>query len=201
MRIGSETLVRLPRAFYAGDTTSVARSLLGTVLVLETSDGRTAGRIVETEAYLGVLDAAAHSYRGRTARNAAMFGLPGRAYVYFSYGVHYCFNVVTRESGVGEAVLVRALEPLEGIELMRARRGRANLRDLCNGPGKLAQALSIGPQHDGADLVRGPLGIFAPRDHGLAEHEIAVAKRVGITKAADALLRFHVRGNPFVSRP
>jgi DNA-3-methyladenine glycosylase len=200
MRIGGETLVRLPRAFYAGDTASVARALLGTVLAHETREGFAAGRIVETEAYLGTLDPAAHSYRGRTQRNASMFGLPGRAYVYFSYGVHYCFNVVTRESGVGEAVLVRALEPIEGIDLMRARRGRAKLGDLCSGPGKLAQALAIGPEHDGAELVRGPLGIFAPREHVTDERVIVVAKRVGITKEADALLRFHVRGSQFVSR-
>jgi DNA-3-methyladenine glycosylase len=196
---------RLPRAFYAQPTVRVARALLGKLLVHDAREGRTVGRIVETEAYLGRRDPASHAFHGRSARNASMFGPPGHAYVYFIYGMHHCFNVVTRPEGVGEAVLVRALEPIEGVELMRARRGiRRSDRELCNGPGKLVQAMGMSRADDGADLVSGALGIYAPvldrRDGRLSAREIATSARIGITRSADLPLRYYVRGNAYVSK-
>jgi DNA-3-methyladenine glycosylase len=198
MRIGNLDLGRVTRTFFARDAQLVAPDLLGLVLVHDTPEGIAAGRIVEVEAYLGSADAAAHSYRGRTARNASMFGPPGRAYVYFIYGMHHCVNVVVGGPQRGQAVLLRALEPLEGMELMSVRRGRDEVRDLCRGPGRLTQALGIGPQHDGADFVRGKLGIWKPREMPNAT-DVAVGPRIGITKAADLPLRFSARGSRWVS--
>jgi DNA-3-methyladenine glycosylase len=184
MRVAGLAYTRVPRAFFARDALAVAPELLGLVLLHKTREGIAGGRIVEVEAYLGSRDPAAHSFRGETVRNAAMFGPPGRAYVYFIYGVHHCVNVVVGGEERGQAVLVRALEPLLGLELMRARRGRTDERDLCRGPGRLTQALAIGPERDGADLVRGPLGIWKPDERGPGI-EVAVGPRVGITKAAE----------------
>jgi DNA-3-methyladenine glycosylase len=198
MKIGDVHVSRVERTFYARPADVVAPELIGFVLVHATPEGTAAGRIVEVEAYLGSRDAAAHSFRGKTARNASMFGPAGRAYVYFSYGMHYCINVVVGGPERGQAVLLRALEPLAGIDLMRARRGRDDLRDLCRGPGRLTQALGIGPEHDGADFVRGKLGIWRPRDVA-EEIDVAIGPRIGITKAADLPLRFSARGNRFVS--
>jgi DNA-3-methyladenine glycosylase len=195
---------RLERAFFERSTVVVARALLGKLLVHDSAEGRTIGRIVETEAYLGLRDPASHAYNGRTDRNRAMFGAGGHAYVYFIYGVHNCFNVVTRPEGIGEAVLVRALEPIEGIELMRTRRGsRCSVRDLCSGPGKLAQAMGLTrEQHDGADLARGALGIFESlRKRRVRAANVVVAPRVGITRAAEMPLRFYLRGDVHVSKP
>lgn len=192
--------VRAPRAQeFARPTIVVARELIGAVLEHETPDGIAAGRIVETEAYLAAGDEASHSHRGRTQRNASMFGPPGRAYVYLCYGVHRCFNVATAPAGTGEAVLVRALEPLEGEELMRSRRGVARERDLCSGPGKLCAALGIELAHDGADLARSALRLWWPRArvaHGL----IATGPRIGIRHAAELPLRFSLRDSAWTSR-
>lgn len=187
MRVGGEPCARVPKRFFERGAAEVAPDLLGLYLVHATRDGLVAGRIVEVEAYLPEGDAASHAFAGRTARNAAMFGPGGHAYVYFVYGVHHCFNVVTGRSGSGQAVLVRALEPLEGIELMRARRGRHS--PLCDGPGKLTVAFGIGPEHDGTDLARGPLGIFRPKSHA-GRAPFRVGPRIGITKAAEMPLRF-----------
>jgi DNA-3-methyladenine glycosylase len=183
------------RGFFELPTVELARALIGCVLVHETRVGRVAGRIVETEAYLGGDDPASHSFRGRTPRNAAMFGPPGRAYVYLVYGMHWCFNVTSAPEGVGEAVLVRALEPLEGLEQMRLRRGVADARELCRGPGRLTQAFAITRAHDGLDLRQGALRI----ESGTAPGRIVAGPRVGIRRAARRALRFRVAGSPWVS--
>lgn len=142
-------------AFFARPAPLVAPDLLGCVLVRELAGVRLAGRIVETEAYLGSEDAASHAFRGPTARNRAMFGPPGHAYVYLIYGIHHCLNVVTGPAGAGQAVLIRAVQPLAGIEIMQQRRGRQALQDLCSGPGKLCQAFAIDRALDGHDLLAG----------------------------------------------
>lgn len=189
-----------PLAAFLAPTPEVARRLLGWILIHETEAGLVAGRIVETEAYLSVDDPASHSHRGPTARNASMFAAPGHAYVYLSYGMHRCFNVVTARSGVGEAVLVRALEPVAGLEIMRARRGVVRDRDVASGPGKLCQALGIGLEHDGADLRSSRLRLGVPPEGSAPEIEVAIGPRVGITRAAELALRFVVRGSPWASR-
>lgn len=196
----------MPRPFpvsrLAGDTVAAARALLGAVLEHRSTEGVAAGRIVETEAYL-CDDPACHAHRGETPRNKPMFGPPGRAYVYFIYGMHRCFNVVTGPPGRGEAVLIRALEPLTGIDLMRRRRGIDDVRRLCDGPAKLVQALGIDAGHNGTDLARGPLRLLEgpPFDAGAAPPAIGAAPRVGISVAVDLPLRFHYVGNPWVSKP
>ncbi|MBI5363469.1 MAG: DNA-3-methyladenine glycosylase, partial [Planctomycetes bacterium] len=156
---------RLGARFFAREASTVAHALVGKLLVHRTREGTCSGRIVETEAYLSAGDAASHAHRGPTPRNASMFAAGGTAYVYRIYGVHLCFNVVTGPTGSGEAVLVRALEPLRGVELQRTRRGIADLRALCSGPGKLVQALGIRREHDGTSLVDGAIGVF---DDGFA---------------------------------
>lgn len=195
---------RLPRELYELETPYLARLLLGKLLVHEAPGGRTAGRIVETEAYLSHRDPASHSARGETPRNAAMFGPPGHTYVYVSYGVHLCFNVVTAARGIGEAILVRALEPIDGLDLMRERRGVKSDVDLCSGPGKLTQAMGLTLALNGVDLVEGPLGIWEieglPVDDSEAVTGIVTSQRVGISQAADLPLRFYLQGNPHVSR-
>jgi DNA-3-methyladenine glycosylase len=179
-------MARLLRSFYLHDARQVARELLGRILVTEIGGYRTSGRIIETEAYLGADDLASHAYRGLTQRNRAMFMGGGHAYVYFIYGMYYCFNVVTGEPGRGEAVLIRALEPLEGIATMRERRGEKIRReaDLASGPGKLTIALGIGPELDGADLTRNPR-IWIEPGAPLDDDEVMTTPRIGITKAVE----------------
>ena len=182
----------LPAAFYNREPERVARELLGAVLRMDDGAGLVSGRIVETEAYLGPHDPASHSAAGTTPRTRTLFGPPGRAYVYFIYGMHWCVNAVTREEGFGSAVLIRAIEPLEGIDRMRARRPRARRdHDLVNGPGKVCAALGITREHDGMSLTGdSPLSICAgePVDDAL----VFIGPRIGITKAADWPLRFVV---------
>jgi DNA-3-methyladenine glycosylase len=189
----------LPRSFYFGDSREVARNLLGQILVRESSEGRTAGVIVETEAYLGKLDDAAHSYKGRTHRVRALFGEKGAAYIYLIYGMYYCLNVSSGPAGEPECVLIRALEPVEGIDLMAHRRGKEKLRDLCSGPGKLCQALQIDKSLYGVDVTqKGPLHIVS----GAAPEKIEATPRIGIDYAIytkDEPWRFIIAGNPFVS--
>lgn len=202
-------MTRLSHKFFRRDPVVVARALLGQVLVRVAADGtRLAGRIVETEAYLGVADRAAHSYGGRrTARNAAMWGPAGHAYVYFVYGMHHCMNVVAEGPEQPSAVLLRALEPIEGLEQMRRRRaaGRAVVlpdEALCSGPAKLAQALGVDRALDGADLVDGET-MFLERGRRVPPARIVAAPRIGVDYAGDWAerpLRFYVAGNPHVSR-
>ncbi|MDQ6718059.1 MAG: DNA-3-methyladenine glycosylase [Gemmatimonadota bacterium] len=189
----------LSRSFYSRDTELVARDLLGCILEHDTPEGKSSGIIVETEAYLGEHDEACHAAAGRTARTAPLYGKPGTSYVYFIYGMYWCFNAVTREEGLPSAVLVRALEPLTGIELMRKRRPRAKTdRDLTNGPGKLCGALGITGAANEMSLQRGPLVIR--QGHAYAENEVRVTPRIGITRSVDWPLRWIVAGNPYVSR-
>ncbi len=192
-----------PMTRLRADAEAAARALLGAVLWHRTGEGIAAGRIVETEAYLGN-DPACHASRGMTARNAAMFGPAGRAYIYFIYGMYHCFNVVTGPQGVGEAVLIRALEPLEGEALMRRRRRTEDSRQLCNGPAKLVLALGISREQNGADLGRGDLRLFAPEGYPGwdSQHppKVKAGPRIGISAATDWPLRFYVAGNPFVSK-
>jgi DNA-3-methyladenine glycosylase len=178
--------------FYAREVRVVARALIGCIV----RHGETSGVIVETEAY-HESEPAAHSYVGLTARTATLFGPPGRAYVYRSYGVHAMLNVVAEPEGIGAGVLIRALEPLKGIELMRERRGLLRVEDLCSGPGKLTQALAIELGHNGGDLRRGPIRITSGPD---ATPEITVSRRIGITRAVELPWRYSLTGSRFVSR-
>jgi DNA-3-methyladenine glycosylase len=181
--------------FYARPVNEVARDLIGCTL----RHGRCAGRIVEAESY-HQSEPASHAYAGLTPRTRTLFGAPGRAYVYRSYGIHACLNAVAEEDGLGAAVLIRALEPLEGLDLMRARRGLERPEDLCSGPGKLTQALGIWLDLDGTSLVDGSITV-EPRPANVREPEIVVGGRIGITKAADLPWRFCDASSRHVSRP
>jgi DNA-3-methyladenine glycosylase len=183
--------VKLSRNFFARSVHEVAPELVGVMLL---ADG-VGGRIVEVEAY-DHEDPAAHGYGGQTERNASMFGPPGHAYVYRSYGIHWCLNFVCEDEGVASAVLIRALEPTAGIERMQERRGVEEARALCSGPGKLCQALGITREHDGAALDEPP---FELRER-TGDVEIAVGPRIGITRAADQPWRYAEAGSRFVSR-
>ncbi|MGH7669232.1 MAG: DNA-3-methyladenine glycosylase [Gemmatimonadaceae bacterium] len=188
----------LPARFYARDTETVARELLGAVLECRTSDGVTSGRIVETEAYLGEHDAACHAAVGRTARTEPLYGPPGIAYVYFVYGMHWCVNAVTRPRGLPSAVLIRAVEPLTGLALMwRRRRAARRDVDLTNGPAKLCAALGIDGRFNAVPLQRAPLLIRAGAP--VADGDVAVTPRIGIRRAADWPLRFAVADSPYIS--
>jgi DNA-3-methyladenine glycosylase len=184
----------LDESFFARSVHEVARDLVGCEL---TVDG-VGGIIVETEAYEAD-DPACHAYVGRTARNEVLFGPPSRAYVYLSYGIHSLLNAVAEPEGDAAAVLIRALEPTDGLELMRARRGARPDTDLCSGPGKLTEALGIGLSENEADLMSDPFLLLAP-ERGW-EEEILTGPRVGITKAVDRPWRFGVAGSAYVSRP
>ena len=187
---------RLRRSELPTDARELARFLIGKTLVHETPQGRTSGRIVETEAYV-IGDAAGHGFIGVTNRNRSLFLRRGHVYVYFNYGVHWMFNISAERAGVGAGVLVRALEPLDGIDLMKNRRGTDRLVDLARGPGRLAQALAIDRRIDGVDLCAdGPVWLAtALRPVG----KIGRSVRIGITKEAHRLLRFYERGSVFVS--
>jgi len=193
----------LPASFYARPTPEVARRLLGRILISEVGGRRTAGRIVETEAYVGPDDPACHGYRARrTRRNASLFKGPGTAYVYFTYGMHWCLNAVTEAVGFPAAVLIRALEPIYGLDTMRRRRGGGGPvpdRELCSGPAKLCRALGVTSREDGVPLTRarGRLRITRGPRQRLA---IVVTPRVGITRAVDWPLRFLIKDSPWASR-
>jgi len=187
----------LPQAFYCRDALVVAQELIGCVLERRCDGGVLRGQIVETEAYAQD-DPASHAYGGRTARNSSMFGPAGRAYVYRIYGVHCCLNAVTNEEGRGEAVLIRALAPLDGLHRMSVNRGVAEERRLCRGPGALCEALEIDLSLDGTPLGEWPLRIV--QGDGRA-HPLACGPRVGVTRASDRPWRFCLAGSPFVSAP
>jgi DNA-3-methyladenine glycosylase len=190
------TARRLSSAFFARATITVARDLLGCHLVHETPRGRLAGRVVEVEAYLGPRDPASHAYR-RTPRSEVMWGAPGTAYVYFSYGSHACLNVVTRPAGTAGAVLLRAIEPVEGIAEMARRRGTRVPRLIGGGPGRLTEAMGVTLAHNRADLLRGPLYLLP----GRKPRRIVATPRIGISVAAEVLWRFVDAESACLSRP
>jgi len=181
--------------FYDRPVLAVARDLIGCTV----THAGASGAIVETEAYHAI-EPACHAHVGLTARTRPLFGPPGRAYVYRSYGIHALLNAVSEAEGVGAAVLIRALEPLEGLELMRARRGLSDVHELCSGPGKLSQALRIGLEHNEGDLAAGAVRI-GPRVAGSEIPAIVAGPRIGITRATELPWRFAVAGSRFVSRP
>lgn len=183
---------RLTRAFFARSVNEVARDLIGAILLV----GRTGGRVVEVEAYHHT-DPAAHSFRGQTSRNAVMFGPPGYAYVYRSYGIHWCLNLVCEPAGSASAVLIRALEPTAGLPLMRQRRGITDERLLCSGPGRLCAALRITDAHNGLPLDKPPFALFARSEAA----EVLAGPRIGITKAVDKPWRYGMKDSRFLSKP
>lgn len=189
--------MKLSREFYQRDGLTVARELIGKKLVTNLREGRTSGIIVEAEAYMGALDAAAHSYRGKTERTKIFYGAGGFVYVYLIYGMHICTNVVANVENVPEAILIRALKPVDGVELMKIRRGRKNLRELCSGPGKLSKALGITKNFYGADLCGEE--IFIEDGENL---RVETTKRINVDyagAAADFLWRFVAAGSEFLS--
>ncbi len=191
--------MKLPREFYLRDGLTVARELIGKKLVTNLSEKVTGGIIVETEAYMGTLDAAAHSYRGKTERTKIFFGAGGFVYVYLIYGMHICTNVVANVENIPEAVLIRALEPVDGVELMKVRRGNKNLRELCSGPGKLSQAMGITKNFYGADLCGEEIFIETTENFSV---EVKATKRINVDyagAAADYLWRFVAADNAFLS--
>lgn len=195
--VPSRELMILPQSFYSRPTRQVARDLLGQILVHQTPQGAASGRIVEVEAYLPKNDPGCHAARGMTPRNRVIFGPPGHAYVYFCYGNHYLFNVVTEKDGTPGAVLIRALEPVEGSGLMAERRGPFKAGDLrlTNGPGKLVQALGITRQHNCIPLWKKPVYLETAK----RKEPVGVTTRIGITEGSELPLRFCLKGNPYLS--
>lgn len=185
----------LPKSFYQQDAVSLAQALIGCELVHVTEDGVTAGIIVETEAYCQD-DEASHSFRGMTKRNEVMYGPAGRAYIYFTYGMHYCMNVVAGPEGRAEAVLIRALEPTQGIELMQERRGTEDLHNVCSGPAKLVQAMGLVREQNGVSLITNELYIKP----AAKKYEIATTPRIGIRQAVDKPWRWIAVGSPFITK-
>ncbi|HEX3028498.1 MAG TPA: DNA-3-methyladenine glycosylase [Clostridia bacterium] len=192
----------LQREFYERDTLLVAKELLGKKLVHETDEGKTVGRIVEVEAYIGPGDAAAHTYKGlRSIRTEVAFGPGGHAYVYMIYGMYYCFNIVTNKKDKPEVVLIRALEPIEGIELMMHRRGTEKIKNLCSGPGKLCGAMHIGKKDNAADLCGDSLYLLDSAR--ILESDILATPRINIDYAGEAInypWRYVIKGNKYVSK-
>ncbi len=198
------SLKKLPRSFYLRPTLKVARELLGCFLVRRIGRQQLVGKIVEVEAYLGTRDAASHAYRGRTQRNEVMFRTGGHLYVYFTYGMHYCSNVVTEEEGTGHAVLLRAIEPVAGVRIMQRNRGlkatdgKALSQNLTNGPAKLCKALRIAREENGTDLLGNE--IFIAAGEHIPRNRIRTSPRIGVRNAIDKRWRFYIKGNPWVSK-
>jgi len=193
------TTPRLGRTFFSRDPDVLARDLLGRILFYRTPPGILAGRIVETEAYTGETDAASHAFRGPTPRNAVMFGPAGFTYVYFTYGMHHCLNVTAGAPGTAGAVLLRAMEPLAGQDLMRLRGDTGPAPRLLTGPGKIGRAFGLTLADNGRDLTRGPLGIAAGAP--VADDDVAITPRIGITRAAGKPYRFCIRSSKSLSGP
>lgn len=193
---------KLTENFFKKPTIMLAQELIGTYLVHKSEDGTTVGKIVETEAYLFKNDPACHAARGKTKRNAVMFESAGIAYVYFIYGVHYCFNIVSGKKDEGEAVLIRALEPVNGIKLMQKRRGKnKKLHELCSGPGKLVQAMGINKSHNGQSLLSSNLKLDLKESRASKKNRnIVKTTRIGINQGADLLLRFYLKESKFISK-
>ncbi|NLK01288.1 MAG: DNA-3-methyladenine glycosylase [Clostridia bacterium] len=187
----------LPISFYQRDTVTVAKELLGKHMVYSKGSDILAGKVVETEAYL-VGDPACHSIGGKTKRNEVMFGPSGFAYVFIIYGIHFCFNVTSGVDNRPEAVLIRALEPIKGIETMRRNRGQNEILNLCSGPGKLTQAMGIDMGYNGSSVVEGAIRFYESMEEDT--FKVVTTTRVGISKAADWLLRFYIRDNEFISK-
>ncbi len=190
---------KLPRSFYLHPTLAVAKDLLGKYFIRKSGRSYLIGRIVEVEAYLGDRDPASHAYRGKTKRNEVMFKAGGHLYVYFTYGMHYCANVVTEAEGIGRAILLRAIEPVSGIALMKTRRHTGAADNLTNGPAKLCEAFGISREENGTDLLGKDIFIAEGRT-GL-KFQIVRSRRIGIRKAIDKKWRFSIKGNPHVSKP
>ncbi|HWQ19051.1 MAG TPA: DNA-3-methyladenine glycosylase [Methanotrichaceae archaeon] len=200
--IGTPIMI-LPQTFYDHDADAVAKKILGCYLVHIENERTTLGRIVETEAYISN-DPACHAFKGKTKRNSVLFGPAGYAYVYLIYGIHYCFNVVAGQKETGQAVLIRALEPLRGISIMQERRRTEERKLLCNGPGKLTQALRIDISFNGIPVFEGPLQIWSPDSlddyRAIQRPEIVETTRIGISQAKELPLRFYLKGSNYVSR-
>lgn len=188
----------LPRSFYAQNPEWVAKNLLGKILINEIPEGIVIGKVVETEAYYGEEDPASHAYHGKTERSKIMWERPGIAYVYFTYGMHYLFNVVADQEGRAGAVLIRAVEPLKGIKLMKKRRKVEKIKELTNGPAKLTQAFAITGKNNGADLTCGPLTII--KEEREEKFKIVSTGRIGIKNGKKAKLRFYLENSEFVSK-
>ncbi len=188
----------LPKSFFKKSTIDIAKALLGVYLVHEWKKEIFVGKIIETEAYLKN-DPASHAFKGKTERNKSVFNKPGTAYVYFTYGMHHCFNVVTNK-GFGEAILIRAVEPIKGIELMKKNRKTEDIHNLCNGPAKLTQAFQISRKEDELNLLNENSKLRLRIPHKKEKIQIVSAKRIGISQAKDKLYRFYVKGSKFVSR-
>lgn len=189
----------IPRHFYERDVVDVARDLLGKLLVREIEGKRLVGKIVEVEAYRGRDDPASHAYRGRTKRNEVMFGKPGLAYIYLAYGVNWCLNITAEPEGEPAAVLIRAVEPLEGVEEMTVNRGVNSIKDLTSGPGRLTKAFRINGSLNGWDVTKGEL-LYVTHPGKEENFEIGVSARIGIRVGLDKPWRFFIKNNPFVSR-
>jgi len=189
--------MKLRREFYNRPSIKVAKELLGKYLVINKDGTKLSGKIVETEAYRGPYDPASHAYGGMTPRNSIMFGEPGYAYVYFTYGMYYCLNVITERKGFPAAVLIRALEPEGGIEIMKRRRNKEKIEDLTSGPGKLCQAMGINKTLYGADLIGKTIYV---EDRSEAAEKVVSTNRIGIDEGKEKKWRFYLKGNRFVSK-
>ncbi|MCP2520149.1 DNA-3-methyladenine glycosylase [SCandidatus Aminicenantes bacterium Aminicenantia_JdfR_composite] len=198
MEVKKEKVI-LERSFFARNSLEVARDILGHILVRESSEGKTSGIIVETEVYRGEDDPASFAYRGRTKRSEPLYGSPGTAFVYMTYGMYYLLNIITEKENFPAAILIRAVEPLEGVELMKKRRKTNNIRNLASGPGKLAQAFAIDLSLNGVDMTS-PYSPLYVGEKKVEAKELVWKPRIGIREGTDRLWRVYVKDNPFVSK-